>query len=384
MKKYISLILAALLSWAVLSCAGAPPPEESPPPAPPLQKAEPPAPKPVEPVTEEPAAVEPAPEPPDQGALSALEAAKARAETARTRAMDFDGPLYAEPDWQSAETRYAQAGEEEKAGTQGEARDSTARYDAAADAFDQVFKLALPRYAQTRENEVIEAREAALASGIGGIYPDRLEAAEQVVDQALAQYEAEDYYPAADSAFLAVHLFNALKTGAAAFQAREEIAAGDFVKYDPDNYDLAEENGIRALAAYDALAAEEAQSAAGEALLRYNLVLSRGWESYAAERRALAAAERQAALDLKANVAVKPEFDAAAGIYSQGETAFRSRRYPEAVDFYFQSEYMFAGVCGTAAEKRRIAEEAIKKAENRTTASEETARNAEAILEGDE
>jgi hypothetical protein len=298
--------------------------------------------------------------------------------------MDFDGPLYAEPDWQSAESLYTLAGEEEQTGTRGETRESTARYDAAADAFVQVFALALPLYAQARERDVLEAWDAALAAGIEGIYPDRLEAAERVVDQALAQYEDEDYYPAAASAGLAVNLFNALKTGAEAFQVREEIAAGDFVKYDPENYDLAEESGGRALDAYDAQAAEDAQSAASEALLRYNLVLSKGWESYAAERRALATAERQAALELKANVAVKTDFDLAAGIYSQGETAFRARRYPDAVEFYFQSEYMFAVVRGTAAEKRRIAEEAIKRAEDRTAASEETARNAEVILEGGE
>jgi HEPN domain-containing protein len=367
MRRYTLLILTVLLSWAVISCAGAPPPAESPPPV-------------------EPAAPEQDPNlgPPDQGALNALESAKARAEAARTRALDFEGPGYAEPDWQAAESQYALAGEEEKTGSLGETKDSTDRYNTVADAFDHVFDLALPLSAQARENEVTAAWDGAIAAGIGEIYPERLQAAEDVVEQALTQYEAKDYYPAAASAFLAVELFNTLKTGAGAYQAREEIDTRGFIKYDPDNYALAEESGGLALTAYDALSAEDAKSAAEEALLRYNLVLAKGWESYASERRTLAATERQAALDLKANVAVKDDFDAAAGIYNQAETAFRAQRYSEAVDFYFQSEYMFAVICGTAAEKRRIAEDAIKRAEDRAAASEETARNAESFLGGGE
>jgi HEPN domain-containing protein len=368
-NRYIFVVLAGIIALSALSCAGTPPPEEAPAPPPPP----PPAAQP---------AGDPNLGPPDQAALDALAAAKARAEAARTRAIDFDGPVYAVPDWESAESQYLLAGQEEKTATLGEVKESAALYEAAAGAFDRVFELALPFYAQAREDEIVQARAGAVAAGIADIYPDRLLAADNTVDEAISRYEAKDYYPAASSAFLAVELFNALKTGAEAYAVREEIDDYDFVKYDPENYRLGDDSGGRALDAYDALAAEEALDAAGEALLRYNLVLRRGWETYAGERRALAGTERRAALDLKANVAVKADFDAAAGLYNQGETAFRAERYPEAVDFYFQSEYLFVVVGRTAAEKRRIAEEAIKTAEERTAASEETARNAEMILEG--
>jgi hypothetical protein len=374
-KKYILLILTGLISLAILSCAGSPPPEETPVPA---------VPPPAEPAPPEPAPPEPDPDlgPPDQAALSALESAKDRAEAARTRAMDFDSPLYAVQDWESAESLYALAGEEESAGTLGETRESASRYNGAADAFDRAFNMALPFYAQAREDGVIKARDGAIAAGIAGISPERLQTADDTADTAWTQYEAGEYYPASASADLVVDMYNALRIAAGAYRVWEEINAHDFIKYDPGNYDLAEDSAVRAVDAYDALDAGEALSYAGEALERYNLVLAAGWETYAGERRVSASAERQSALDLKANVAVKTEYDAAAGIYNQAEAAFRSGQYPEAVEFYFKSEYMFAVVCGTAAEKRRAAEEAIEAAEDRAAASAETARSAEIILEG--
>jgi capsule polysaccharide export protein KpsE/RkpR len=81
-------------------------------------------------------------------------------------------------------------------------------------------------------------------------------------------------------------------------------------------------------------------------------------------------------------VAVKSEFDTVNGIYNQAETAFKGKKFSQAVDLYTQSESRFAGVRRTAAEKRRLAEEAIKTAEEKVVQSDETARDAERILEG--
>jgi hypothetical protein len=322
-------------------------------------------------------------EPPDAAALASLQDAKTRAEAARQRAFDFDGPRYLVQDWNAAESQYVLAGEQEQFATLGELNESVALYKNAADAFDRIFDAALPLYAQDLRDEIIEARTAAITAGIEDASPDRLEAADDTADDALRLYEEEkDYYPAVAAALQALDMYQVLKTGVEAYHVRMEIIDRDFSKYDLDNFVLADTLGLDALEAYDSQDIDAALEGAEEAQLRYNLVLSTAWQAYAAERRAAAGVERQTALDLKANVAVKNDFEAANGVFNQAEASLRAQRHSDAVDLYFQSEYMFAAVSGIAAEKRRLAEEAIRQAEEKAAASDAVAQQADVILEG--
>jgi hypothetical protein len=320
--------------------------------------------------------------------LDLLEAAKARAEAARSRAFDFRGPDYFAQDWDAAESQYALAKEQEKTATVGDARGSTSRYDQAAAAYDRIFENALPLYAQALEEEILQARAEAMDTGIAAISPDHVLSADDTADKALGLYEAKDYYPAVAAALKALDMYRILKIGTEAYKARQEIMDYGFGKYDPDNYAAAEEVLLAGLDAYDALAFDDTVDTkdvllqAEEARLGYNLVLDTGWRSYATERQASASAERQNALDLKANIAVRDDYDAAQGLYSQAASAYQAQRYVEAADLYFQAEFSFAVVAGSAAQKRRLAEEAIRAAQDKAVASEETARSAEVILEG--
>jgi hypothetical protein len=364
-------MLIILISVAALSCKSSPPPAEEPVPAPPPPAA---APEPAR---------DPNSEPPDQAALASLEDAKTRAEAARTRAYDFDGPLYYAQDWEAAESQYVLAGDQEKTATLGDVRESMALYNNAADAFDAVFDKALPQYAQLREDTVVAARAAAIKAGIAEASPDRLEAADERTAEALRLYEEEkDYYSAATVVLQAIDMYRALKTGTEAYHTRLEIEDRNFGAYDADNYALADTIGLKALDAYDSSIVEEALVNAEEALLRYDMVLNKAWELYAGERRAAAGTERQAALGLKADVAVKNDYAAAQAVYSRAETLFRSSGYAEASDLYSEAEVLFVAAYGIAAEKRRLAEEAIRTAEAKAAASDEAARNAETILEG--
>jgi hypothetical protein len=322
-------------------------------------------------------------EPPGQDALASLEAAKARAEAARTLASDFDGPLYAAQDWEAAESQYVLAGEQEKTATLGDVKESLTLYNNAADAFDGVFRQALPQYAQVREDTVVAARAAAIEAGIEEASPERLESADKRTAEALRLYEEEkDYYSAAAVVLQAIDMYGALKTGTEAYHTRLEIEARNFGRYDPDTYSRADTIGLKALDAYDSASVDDALLNAEEALILYETVLSTGWERYTGERRAAAGAERRAALDLKADVAVKGDFSTAQDLYNRAETLFRASGYAEASDLYSEAEVWFVAVREIAAEKRRLAEEAIKQAEEKAMASDETARSAETILEG--
>jgi hypothetical protein len=225
-------------------------------------------------------------------------------------------------------------------------------------------------------------------TGIAVISPDHVVAADDTVDKALGFYEAKDYYPAAYAALKALDMYQILKIGTEAYKARQEIMDYGFGRYDPDNYAAAEDVAFAGLDAFDALAFDDTVDSkdvllqAEEARLGYNLVLDTGWRSYATERQVSAGAERQNALDFKANVAVRDEYEAAQRLYNQAASSYQAQRYVEAADQYFQVEFLFAAVAETAAQKRRFAEGAIQAAQNRAAASEETARSAEAILEG--
>jgi hypothetical protein len=316
-----------------------------------------------------------------QASLDALDQASARAEQARKRAVDFTAGSYFPSDWETVEAKYTTAANQSRA-VESEVQELTAQYNAIADTYDDLFKKAIPLFAKDREDEIIAVRNEVIATGFGSIYPEYISKADQSAIQALAQYEAEDYYSAKDTAAAALAMYQVLKTGADAYFARQDIVRQGFVSIDPENFAKADEIIAGAADDYDAGNIAQAQDKAEEAGLRYNLVLKAGWRSFATERADAAAAERQKALDLKANVAVREDFNAVEEVYNRAQAAFKSEKYDDATVLYTDAAARFTVVSGTAAEKRRIAEEAIQEAEEKISASDENAKQAELILEG--
>jgi hypothetical protein len=359
--KVVFLLLTPVL-FVVFACKSAPKQTESSPPA-----------------VETPASVTPGA--PAQTVLDALNQAIARAENSRKKASDFESPSYFPSDWEAAEDQYNSAGKLAR-NTVDEVQQATARYNRAADMYDDLFKKTVPLFAQAREDEIITARNEALAAGLSDTFPDYLLDVDRIVTQTLAQYEGEDYYAARDSAYAARDRYQALKIGADAYLKRQEIVERDFIAYDPENFDKADGIGRAALNDYQSGNIEQARNGAEEAELRYNLVLKTGWASYAADRGAAAGVERQKALDLKANVAVKEEFNAASDIYNRAGASLSAEKYEDAAVLYTQAETRFIVISQTAAEKRREAEDALKAAEQKMKESDETAKRAELILEG--
>ncbi|MDR2631327.1 MAG: hypothetical protein LBC60_10430 [Spirochaetaceae bacterium] len=374
MRNNYKLIFLAgfLVVLSLISCKSTPVPEEAPPEAPPALPAPPPA--------------VPAPDPekgpPDQAAIDALAAAKARLEASRTQAIDVESSRYFPDEWDGVENSYRSLGEPAPS-TLGEFRAAVETYGAVADAYDDLVRRSLPLYAADRAREIQEARQGAIDAGAALISPDRLYGADAMVEKAVSQYDAGDYYPALASALAAIDRYNALKTGLEAYATRQQIVDRDFVKYDPVNFEFADDIGLEAIASYDAGRIEDAQDKAEQAALWYALVLDTGWEIFAADHGAAAAKVQQEAYMLKAHVALKKDYDAAAEILKQGDAFFSGRRFAEAVDRYIRAESQFVMVRDTAQEKRRIAEEAIREAEERMARSDENAREAELILEGD-
>ncbi|QQO10675.1 hypothetical protein [Breznakiella homolactica] len=317
----------------------------------------------------------------DQNLLNNMEAARAKAEAARQQSIDYEGDVYFPDDWNTAESQYTSAGGANRNDANA-VTEAIRQYNAAAAAFDDITAWALPLYAAALRDDVMAARRDALNAGAMEFSPDRFYLADEKGEAAYLKFDAADYYGAIDAGEEALVYYIALKTGSDAFVVREAIMDHNFVRYDRNNFDLAENSGMDALDEYDAGNIEVALDSAEEALFRYRLVWRTAWQAVAGEQRDAASAERKAALDIKANVAVRHEFELADSVFTQGAAAYNTEEFEEAAGLYSRSESMFAIVWEAANYKRQMAEDAIRAAEEKVAESDETAREAELILEG--
>jgi hypothetical protein len=372
-KWTIFLLLAFGVVFLVISCKStassapaAAAPESAPEPALPPEPAPPP---------------EPVPQLPSQADLEALDAAISRAESARQRAADFKADSRFPDDWAGVESDYAAAGNLRD--TPEGLRETLAKYQALTDRYDELFRKTIPLYAQDREETVLAARDAAIAAGINDFYPDYLLDADRTALDAVAKYEAEDYYAADEASLLALEQYRVLKPGVEAYKLRQEIVGRDFSGYDRGNFSRADELLRAAFDHYEEKNAAAAWNEAEEALSRYTIILGAGWAGFAGKLQAQAQAERQKALNEKANVAVRNDFSETEKVYTQGNTAYRAGNYREACPFYEKSAASYTVLTKTAIAKRRSAETAIDKAEKKVMESEMVVQNAELILEGD-
>ena len=345
-KRLWWIIPALLVLFTAVSCKSTPP-EQAPDPAAPAEVADRQAP-----------AVD----------MAALNAAAARAQSARQLVSDFSGPEFFPSDWQAAESLYTQAGQQRRSGTTQEAQESAARFNSAADAFEAMTPKTLAQYYENVERDIDNARGAAVAAGAAALAPDFLLEADKVVVDAMDKYEANEYYAARDAAVKALSMYSTLTVGVQAFAVRQRVAAN-------------------------------AQTLAPEALAEADLAFANGYEKWEAGEfagaktdaelalvlfsRAGASAERQRALNSRANVAVRQDFNSTQAIYSRANTAYQERRFEEAGRLFRESETMFGAAARQARERRVVAEEALRRANDRISESNETARAAERILEGD-
>jgi 1,2-phenylacetyl-CoA epoxidase PaaB subunit len=305
----------------------------------------------------------------DDARPSAGSEAKTRADQARKQAMDFDSHTYFPSDWEAVENQYA------------EAKDAAA-YNAVANTYNELFKKALPLYAQAREDEILAARDELIATGFTDVFPQYLKNADDLTLSAQDKYEAGDYYGAKDTAAAALNEYQTLLSGAKVYLTRQEIINRGFTQYDADNFIKADEVAQTAIDAYDAGDKNTAIANAEEALLRYNAVLSNGWTVYSTERRTSANKERELALADKANIASRDTFRKGEALNDEAMELFEAGNYSEAALVFVDAEANYAISRKETEEKRIRAIEAMKTAEEKIEESSEAAIGAEKIIEG--
>jgi hypothetical protein len=378
-KVFVSALVGASLTLLVLSSCASGPKPAAPTTEEPVAQTEPEKPAPEEKPVE---VTDPSKLPPDQAAETALAAAVARAEKSRKQAFDLEVPDTFAEDWKKAEALFMTGRDTAQVKTQLSYTEAAKAYNDAADAYDALALKALPLYAEARRQEIVKARANAVKAGADQLLPEQLAAADRVADRAQAEFDAGNYYTAAATAQEARSRYIILKTGLDAYAVQQEIDRRDFAKYDAGNYSLAQQKLQTSQEAYDAGDIASAQNNAEEALLRFRLALNKGREMNASGRGQAALAEQQAAQDLKAQVAVKSDFERAQALYNEAEQAFKAEQYDDAADMYTQAEALFADVKNVAAEKRARALEALQAAQQKISATEDAAKKADTVLEG--
>lgn len=371
-RNYVGWVLLIGLMGMFMACAGTPPAEETAPVDTPAQET----------TTTTTTTVQPTP--PDQVSLNALDAAAARAAAARKTAMDFHAPSLLPSEWQSADSLYSQAERERNTSSLKDAQDSAARYNTAADAFEAMRDKTIAQYYDSKLRELLEARNAAIEAGAAVLIPDFLSDADDAADNAQANYEAKDYYAAKDDADNAIMMYSAMKAGLEANEIREGILDLGLEAFDPSNFSLAEAALEKAITDYSNKNYPGARDNAESALSHFTLAMQAIVEAYGEASGAEAYNARQKALEAKANVAVKQDFDAAETVFVQGNSAIKVRKYDEAAGHFARCTPMFLRAAEDAIRKRQVAEEALRRADQKVAESEETAKSAELILEGGE
>jgi len=313
--------------------------------------------------------------------IDEMDESRRMTQAARQRAIDFESPVYFPSNWESLEAQYQAAGVSDKP-KKAEVEESIELYESLTNSYNELFKMTIPLYAQAREDEILNAREALILTGFTRQFPEYLKKADDMALEALDLFEKEDYYRARNTAAKALEEYEALLIGAEVFLVRGEINDRDFAKYDRENFSKADELAKTAIKEYEAGNKEAAIENAEEALLRYNLVRQNGWTTYTAERHTAASKERELAIAEKANTASRDLFNEAEGFYYLAQEHYNKENLHDAAGFYTEAEAMYVLSRQDTEGKRNRAQGLMQLANEKIEESSEAAMEAERIIEG--
>ena len=424
MKKILILFLI-IITIICISCGSGPDAVEEPAPAPSQPAAPAPSQPSVTPPSQPSTPVTPPALPPN------VSQARDKAVEARTRAMDFDTHTYRPSEWDEIETQFNSA-------------NTAADFEAASAAYDELFNRTHQLYAKAREDEILSVRDDLIATGLTPLIQEEFRAADRKVLDALDQYESGEYYAAKENAAKALNEYEAMLLGMETYKVREQLIntgltqyflenlynadelyanaidqyqAGDisgaketavaakeeydtllfgtdvylvrqdvidlgFDKYSQDDFKKADESFLAAVDDYFSGNREDAVSGAEEAMLRYRLVLSDGWVYYVNDKKLAASSERQHAIDERANIASREYFREAEALLEEAERLYNAGEAMEAALVFTNAEAMYAISIEDTVNRRRRAEEMIRQAERIVENSNESALQAESIIEG--
>ena len=310
-----------------------------------------------------------------------LNQARSDAEYQRMIAIDFLGPQYFPQEYNAAEAIYARAQALESSGAAGFA-EAFEQYVAAAAAYRQLNDVLLPRYFDDKAQESAAAREDAVTVGAQTYNAEALAEADQAIAHGQERYEAKDYYPAKEQYALALNYYWYLKPMAEAQGEKADIDANRLDRFDPAGYAQAAELIDSAALAFGQEEYPQALSDAEEGLAKFREVSHAGWLALSQEKEQAVRAEQSRALEIKAEVAMRRDYEAALAVYQRGNQSASDEEYKTAYSIYSEAETLFNTVYRNTLQRRRSAETMIRNADRRISESGDLARTVQAELQG--
>lgn len=382
MKRPLSMLalVAAIIAILAASCATKPKvtPQEPAQPEPTVQPAQP-----------EPAAT-PAPAAVPQEELDAL---LAKAQDLKKKAFER-GLADVLPDDYSAANAALLGGKEAYDAKDGPvAKD---RLGTAVTLFTDLNAKGLVELASIRRKNADDMRKGAVAAGADVSAAERFAPGDAAFAAGASAVDAKDYEAAIASYERARALFELAYKRSVAKGLRERIETSNYAAWDQGNYQKAEERyateetlfaslgdpSQAASLATDAKPIAQGLDALDEAVLRYNLVIQKGREGGAAQRRDKADAVKLQSEEIKAQVAVKDEYEAALALYQDASAAMTAGDYEAAAAKFDEATVAFEKAYALASEKRAKAEAAMKAAEEAAAASLRKAQEADSAVGG--
>jgi hypothetical protein len=337
--------------------------------------------EPTAPTVEAP--VTPPPTEPTAPAVSQdeLDQLLAKAQELKKKAFDLKLFEVLSDDYKSAEALYAKG---LKSYDDKDAPAAKEGLGAAIAAYEDLIARGVVAIAAARQKDAEDMKATALKVQADSTQEARFAAGDEAFQagEALVQdSKAEAAIPVFEDARLYYEL--AWKR-AVATELRQGIDDKDFAKWDSGNFQLADnkysaEEGF--WASGDPATRAGGVDALDEAILRFNLVVQKGREMSVSTAKGKTDEARQRSMDIKANVAVKDQFDAAQELYAQGSSELAAKEYESAADSFDRSASGFEEAYQAAAEKRAAAQEAMNAADEATAESQRKAEEADPLLQ---
>ncbi|MDR2701976.1 MAG: hypothetical protein LBB72_06075 [Spirochaetaceae bacterium] len=321
--------------------------------------------------------------PVDDDSMIAIARARTAAEETRSEVEYVDGSTYCPDEWELAENRYSAARKYDTPITRGDALTQVEEWKALKVDYENIYNQALPQCAAEQQRLLAAARENAVNTGADKLVPERFAQADDVAESSREKFKKDDFISSIREGREACDRYKVLQTIAAAHNQQAEADKYDFFSSDPDSYKLAADAGNRAVDLYDENRLPEAQEEAEDALNRFLQVVQNGWGYKVEEKSSYARKWRAASLDVKADVASKPEFDAAEQVYNRARAVQTSENYIRAAELFDESGKLFIIAHDDAVEKQERADAALREAERRLTESKSKAQAAEDLIGGE-
>lgn len=281
-----------------------------------------------------------------QTTVAAPDADRQKATDLRKKAFDLGIKDVLPDDYAVAEAAYAKGNDaygKDNASAAAAYQDAAAKFSAAID-------KGLPLIAAKEKARAQQLRDAALKNGANTAYAPQWSNAESGLASADKANGAADYTNAISGYRNASMDYATLYTLGQAGSVRSFITAHDLAKWASSPWTIAE---AKYQASQDVFGKDRKASSdsADEAKLRYGIAKDTALEYYSGDRKKASENERDHASTIKAQVAVKDEYQAAQALYDKAQAAESAKDYENSSDLYDKAAKAFSSAYAHAKAK---------------------------------